>query len=98
MQALFTTPVKVDAPPVCPSAPRRTTRFIDNITASRTAFTDKFFVVDNHDTILCEVTHVGSHNGNATWKRTDNSGIIETSPAQVSLSNANERIVSWCEL
>lgn len=98
MQAPFTTPVKVDTPLVCPPAPRRTTRLNYNVTVSQTAFTDKFFVVDNHDVILCEVTHVGDHNGNVMWKRTDNSNIIEASPAQVSLANADERIVSWGQL
>lgn len=100
MQAPFTTPVKADGPLVCPPAPRRVSRSIHSNAATQTPFTNKFFVVNTQNNILCEVTHVGKHNGNIVWKRKDNSTLIETSPelAQVSLSNASERIVSWDEL
>ena len=101
MQAPLATPVKADAPLVCPPAPRRTVRLTYNISSiSQTTFTNKFFVVNAEHVILSEVTHVGNNNGNVMWKRVDNAHIIEASPApaQVSLANADERIISWEQL
>lgn len=102
MQAPFTTPVKADAPLVCPPAPRRPVRLtFNNISSvSHATFTNKFFVVNAENVILSEVTHVGNNNGNVIWKRMDNAGIIVASPApaQVSVANADERIISWGQL
>ena len=102
MQAPFTTPVKADAPLVCPPAPRRTVRLtFNNISSiSQATFTNKFFVVNAENVILSEVTHIGNNNGNVMWKRTDNAHIIEASPApaQVSVANADERVISWGQL
>jgi hypothetical protein len=101
MQAPFTTPVKADASLVCPPAPRRTVRLTYNIASiPQATFTNKFFVVNAENVILSEVTHVGNNNGNMMWKRTDNAHIIEASPApaQVSIANADERIISWGQL
>lgn len=98
MQAPCTTPVKADAPLVCPAAPRRPVRLTNNIaTIPRSTFTDKFFVVNAENTILSEVIHVGNNNGNVLWKRTDNAHIIEASPAAAQVSD-DERIISWGEL
>lgn len=101
MQAPFTTPIKADAPPVCPPAPSRPVRLTYNIgSMPQATFTNKFFVVNAENVILSEVTHVGNKNGNVIWKRMDNAGIIEASPApaQVLVDNANERIISWEQL
>lgn len=101
MQAPFTTPVKADASLVCPPAPRRTTRLTYTISSiPQATFTNKFFVVNAENVILSEVTHIGNNNGNVIWKRMDNAGIIEASPApaQVSVVNADERIISWAQL
>ncbi len=101
MQALVTTPVKADVPLVCPPAPRRTVRFNYSISSiPQATFTNKFFVVNAENVILSEVTHIGNNNGNVIWKRVDNAGIIEAfpAPAQVSVANADERIISWGQL
>lgn len=101
MQAPFITPIKADAPPVCPPAPSRPVRLTYNIVSMpQMTFTNKFFVVNAEDVILSEVTHVGNKNGNVMWKRLDNAHTIETSPApaQVSVDNPNERIISWEQL
>ena len=101
MQALFNTPVKADVPLVCPPAPRRTVRLNYSISSiPQATFTNKFFVVNAENVILSEVTHIGNNNGNVMWKRTDNAHIIEASPApaQVSVANADERVISWGQL
>lgn len=103
MQTPISTPVKEDPPPPleCPSAPRRQTCLLfRDTTFSKTNLTDKFFLVNKDDVILAEVIYVEQNNSNMMWKRIDNSVIIETTlpPAQASLTNKDERIISWDEL
>lgn len=103
MQTPISTPVKDYTPPLeCPSAPRRPTSllFHNTTTFSKTNLTDMFFLVNKNGDILAEVIYVEEKNNNMMWKRIDNSVIIETTlpPAQASLTNKDERIISWNEL